>query len=100
MEKLKKLIEYIQIEVFDINGKHLDGNLWDDRGFDRDGFYWKEDKNGNRIKTEQKYDDGYFDVDGYYYEKKDGERIKTDRKKDENGFNCYQKYLHYMSSSG
>lgn len=98
--KIKKTNRIYSDRGFDINGKHLDGNLWDDRGFDRDGFYWKEDKNGNRIKTEQKYDDGYFDVDGYYYEKKDGERIKTDRKKDENGFNCYHKYLHYMSSSG
>ena len=58
---------------------------YDLKYFDRDGYYYVLDKEGNRVRTNNKYNERFLDVNGFYYElQPDGTRKRTDRKYDDN----------------
>ena len=61
--------------------------VYNNRFFDVDGYYYEENEEGIRVKTDRKYDDYGFDLSGYYWSlNADGTRIKTDSRYDENGY--------------
>lgn len=48
---------------FSFGGIHKDtGQVYDLRGFDRDGFWYRKDENGNIVKTNQKVNDRGWDA--------------------------------------
>jgi len=51
---------------FNINRIHKKTNDYlDERGFDIDGYWYRENENGERIKTNSKYDNFGYDIEGY-----------------------------------
>ena len=61
--------------------------------FDRDGYYYCLNENGERVKSKFKYNERYLDVDSYYYAlQPDGTRVKTDREYDDNYYSLDRHY--------
>lgn len=68
--------------------------------FDRDGYYYILDKDGNRIKSDRKYNERFLDAYSNYYELlPDGTRQKTDRKYDDDYFDL-NGYYYKLQSDG
>lgn len=75
---------------FDVHGIHKDtGTVFDSDDFDRDGYWYKSDGNGQMINTNSKFnDDGWSQIHTH---------VRTGRIVDEHGFN----YLHlYRDKKG
>lgn len=67
------------------DGIHKETNkLYNEYGFDRDGYYWELQTNGDRQLTTRKYDSRGFDKDGYYTYEKNGKSYR--RRHDLRGF--------------
>ena len=65
---------------------HRDTNeYWDPNGFDTYGFYWEIDKvTGERVRTDRKLDLGNFDREGYFWKQnEDGEWERKGFKNDQ-----------------
>ena len=100
---------------FNINRINKNTNDYvDEHGFDIDGYWYRENDNGERVKTPYKYDDEGYDIEGYdkygfdreginketqkpydsrgfgkdayYWKEENGTRVKTDSKLDERNY--------------
>ena len=84
---------------FDINGLFYPSNryvgndkglLYDTKFFDCDGYYYKEQEDGTRVKTNNKFNEDGFDRDGYYWEQQeDGTYVKTNSRYNAEGIDFY-----------
>lgn len=73
---------------------------YDDHHFNQDGFYCEVKEDGTVVVTDQKIHNG-FDRDGYFYtQDSNGQYIKTDRTRDDEGYNIDGVDIHGFSRDG
>lgn len=87
--------------ILDENGNRIkSNNKYNERFLDAYGYYYELQPDGTRHKTDRKYDDNFYDLDGYYYElQPDGSRRKTDSLTNSNGANYQGLIIKYTISS-
>ncbi len=85
---------------FDENGIHrVTGLQYDEMFFDKEGIFWFLNADGERVKSDKKYNTEMYDRKGFLYEKKKEteEAVRVGQVYNEYGF--YENGLHYKTKT-